>query len=68
MNWTKDKPTKDGWYWSKVRPEANPEVVMVDIAYGVSLCGFEEHEHIESSYFNSALWYGPLTPPELPNG
>jgi len=66
MNWTRDKPTKDGYYWLR-RREIKTKVVWVWDTIGlpmVASCGSDWDKEIsELDNTDSAEWYGPLEPP-----
>lgn len=61
MKWTQDKPTKDGYYWLR-RDNIEPEVM--EIHNGMA-CEADVSFELEDDRYESALWFGPLTPPPL---
>lgn len=58
MNWTKEIPTVDGWYWVKFK--GSPAWV-VEIVDSCIVYDDEEPSHITAEGFE---FYGPLEEPE----
>jgi hypothetical protein len=62
--WTTVKPTQLGFYWHRLNPEQNPEVVRV---WRTTIAG---HKRVNCSWGQVNLealpgeWSGPLHPPE----
>lgn len=70
MNWTQEQPTRDGWYWLKVRGLAEVECARVNI--DPSIRKYDQVRfgdlwyRLNEPMFQGAWWCGPLTPPEPP--
>lgn len=75
MEWTKDLPTKPGWYWivplrdDDLSGRTPPYAVLVEqegprfFRYWVP--GMDYADPVES--IAGAYWFGPIEPPALPN-
>jgi hypothetical protein len=65
MNWTKEKPTKNGWYWCLEKGETKPQIINIEdineAAFPISISGDDVQYKLED--FKEAQWYGPLEPP-----
>lgn len=51
MYWTTQKPKRDGWYWYRITPKHEPDIIRVHIfgpnsatAYGIIEYEFEVHD------------------------
>ena len=55
MNWTKELPTRRGWYWHKYSPDYQPIMTVHDGREGDPIYGF--------GCESDGRWYGPLEPP-----
>jgi len=65
MNWTKEKPTKEGWYWygSDVS-DPKPTILWVDIMNnGQGWVSWPDHSSDRLTRVEGE-WYGPLKLPE----
>jgi len=65
MEWTKESPTKEGHYWY-YDPQADDPLRII-LAY--DYCGDLHIDEWDTYYFPSdykGYWYGPITPPALP--
>jgi len=60
MNWTRSKPTVDGWYWYRMYDDDLVEVVCVE-GDEIVMSGEELWTDINHG---DASWYGPITAPE----
>ena len=65
MNWTSEKPTKEGWYWTRKSPDgARREMSVyggrVTMSYPVWVRGDEEPEL--AYVWDDNEWLGPITP------
>ncbi len=65
MTWTKERPTKPGWYWTL------PELGVVQVKqYPLSgeLYVLMDGDDVEYDLyaFPDTLWYGPIEPPPMP--
>jgi hypothetical protein len=61
MNWTLDKPTKEGWYWFRMDTgEKRMVIVYVISADRMVAVGDENEGH---PALQKGAWYGPLEPP-----
>lgn len=74
LNWTKDKPTKEGFYWCRYYPRSyRPkwwtvivEVKVVVDRLQVYFPGSEVEEDLSNdAYFGLSFWFGPLEAPEF---
>lgn len=66
--WTRNKPTKEGWYWWRDtdRP-GNPFTVrVVSDGYGLIVYGMEEYSR--RLYDTNGEWLGPITPDSYQQG
>lgn len=72
MNWTKEAPTKEGYYWFRWPSYGTPDQYEIAEARRVSP-GKELHVRLFDSSGNEfeplfkypgGEWYGPLEPPE----
>jgi hypothetical protein len=61
MNWTQDKPTKDGWYWLRLDNEDN-RTVMVYVISADRMVAIG-HEREGNPAVQKGAWFGPLAPP-----
>lgn len=60
MEWTKHKPTQDGYYWMKRGEGAKPEVMEI---FGGAAQEADVFVELDDAAYEHALWYGPLTAP-----
>ncbi len=69
MNWTKEKPTVEGWYWY-AEGDYKPEIIKVTVmniqdgskVYYMLISGSDSiYEYDE---FSGVEWYGPIEPPK----
>lgn len=58
LNWTKERPTKEGWYWLKW-PGGDVEVVRLTVFYTDA-----EHTDRLSVLDNRTVWAGPIPMPK----
>ncbi len=69
MNWTKEKPTEEGYYWLNENfPSCEIQIIYFD-GEEVIRIGSDVGEHLSGEgFFNfeapGAEWYGPLKMPE----
>lgn len=61
MKWTKQSPTKAGWYW----------IWLIDLKKGpiiteISNDGTGKIDVFQERMADDIYWYGPLIPPDLP--
>ncbi len=62
MRWTKERPSKPGWYWwGETRHQ---EMVYVSTAYVYRFVDDMMPIKFELDKMNAGLFYGPLTPPD----
>lgn len=54
MKWTKEKPTKPGWYWMKIYIHAEPEIIKMDAERYVTEAGSVSNFQVED--FTTALF------------
>lgn len=69
MQWTKDKPTVEGWYWTfeEDRPDLLRIEKLVEYTPGVLAWIWDNCPYPLDKYGdNNSYWYGPIDPPELP--
>jgi len=73
MNWTRERPTEEGYYWVRGMAHAKrPMIVLVsgskfDRAAGMTDVCFAGNASVcalNSTNFDQAQWAGPLLPPE----
>lgn len=74
MEWTKDKPETDGWYWYRHNPERFPDLP-TEVAAPLLLMVYHDATRFQdtvNSLFGSeindnmdGLWAGPILPPEF---
>ena len=65
MNWTKERPTKPGWYWVLADPgREDPTIEDLEVVE-VSSCG-----NLYPDRWTTYVWWGPevLPPKHLPKG
>jgi len=61
LSWTTEKPTKQGWYWWRMKQSA-PAVTELVTRYGELFDEFKKHSI--SDYPDGQIeWAGPLEPP-----
>jgi len=66
MNWTKEKPKKDGWYWERRQNEIDIVYISIESSgrvYRQRFNQFVDGPIIINDVFDEE-WYGPLEPPE----
>jgi hypothetical protein len=66
MNWTEEKPTKEGWYWHKIIHHSRPRVLHVFKLAGelvVDNMKWSSPAKVEDC---RGLWAGPIEEPEWP--
>jgi hypothetical protein len=66
MNWTKELPTKTGYYWFRAMPPQLVTVVEIDTKGGQWLAyfpGWEIPYQKDDAGLQNAEWFGPLEPP-----
>jgi hypothetical protein len=61
MNYTKEKPKEEGYYWMMEYPDAIPEVVYVE--ENGEFCRIGGGTYMSEDPIEGSLWYGPLKPP-----
>ena len=61
MNWTQDKPTKEGWYWFRMENEEKRVVIVYVITPDRMVAIGTETEG--NPAVQKGAWFGPLTPP-----
>ena len=61
MNWTHDKPTKEGWYWFRIDNEEKRIVIVYVITPDRMVAIGTEGEG--NPALQKGAWYGPLQPP-----
>ena len=59
QRWSRERPTKKGWYWYRHKPEWEPRVMFVTTELRVAQVGFEGQESMD---VYSGEWQGPITP------
>lgn len=74
MEWTKDKPKKDGWYWYRHNPDKYPDLPPA-VAAPLLLMVYDNASHYQDTVndmFGSeikpsmdGLWAGPIEPPPI---
>jgi hypothetical protein len=73
MEWTKEKPKTDGWYWYRHNPERFPDLP-AEVAAPLMLMVYESGEYYQDTVNDlfgqrirdsmDGLWAGPIQPPE----
>lgn len=61
MNWTRDKPTKEGWYWFRMENEEKRVVIVYVISQDRMVAVGSESEG--NPALQNGAWCGPLQPP-----
>ena len=61
MNWTQDKPTKEGWYWFRMDNEEQRTVIVYVISADRMVAIGDERGG--NPAVQKGVWYGPLEPP-----
>ena len=66
--WTKELPTKAGWYWHCSEPSLDFACVTIFQVYDLGNGGnlVTGHEELKPVSVFPGLWSGPLEHPELP--
>jgi hypothetical protein len=67
MKWTKELPTRPGYYWTwdGWNPaDGNARVAHVDVDLDVDLSDGGDRVHVTSQFLKDRLWAGPLALPE----
>lgn len=72
--WTKEKPTKDGWYWYRHNPEKYQDLPPA-VSAPLLLMVYDDATHYQDTVndmFGQAipsnmdgLWAGPIEPPSI---
>ncbi len=61
MNWTREAPSKEGWYWLRLdKEETHRFIVYVIDAERMVAAGSETELHPS---LQLGEWYGPIDPP-----
>ena len=73
MEWTKEPPTKPGWYWylpywylPPGETEFPPEIDIVQISSSFDVWEMFYDESRELAMYPDGYWAGPIDPPALP--
>lgn len=75
MEWTRDKPTQEGWYWHF---SEHKYYLVLELKYGRNEKGMKGHARNstlriltggwvhagKSLMYINGLWYGPILPPD----
>lgn len=61
LKYTKDKPTKFGWYWLKLSDYGEDEIVAVNPDGFAYFLG--EWISVDQYIFKRSWWAGPINPP-----
>ena len=64
MNWTKEKPTKDGFYWHRGSVEDEKPIVVSIFNGNIQWPDGSESNILKDKSLEGCEWYGPLKPPE----
>jgi hypothetical protein len=66
MNWTKEKPTRSGYYWHKHDVDYAPAIRLVFRGTREELrASYVEHAGSRSLHSWGGYWCGPIEPPEF---
>lgn len=70
MNWTKEKPTVEGWYWYHgpfryPSDEAETYMTEVYLSCGYLIAGRTSDDWDINVSELSGEWYGPIEPPKI---
>jgi hypothetical protein len=74
MEWTDTRPVVPGYYWVRFTDDRSPKQTIGEIAdvpgngsrqFVVILLGDDEILELEDSFFDHALFAGPIEPPSV---
>jgi hypothetical protein len=64
MNWTREKPTKPGWYWHRLMPHTERRVLHVFKLAGALVVDHTKWSAPAKVEEYRGLWCGPIEEPD----
>ena len=66
--WTREKPTKEGWYWWRFDNTSSVSMVHIMVCSDGSLAEVSNNGHMLLAAGFGGLWLGPITPTDRQQG
>lgn len=66
--WTREKPTKNGWYWWRFDASTSATIVRIMVCGDGSLAEMSNNGHLLLAANFGGEWFGPLSPNDYQQG
>ena len=66
--WTREKPTKNGWYWWRFDASTSATIVRIMVCGDGSLAEMSNNGHLLLAANFGGEWLGPITPDSYQRG